>query len=132
MHTSDAFPAKFLKAEDLQGRSTTVVIDRYTMEKFPDGQSKPALYFRGKIRGMILNRTNANAIEYDCGYGGNMDDWIGKSITLFSAMVDFQGKRVPALRVQPAVEKVTAYVPKAAPVPVTRQRDEGLEDEIPF
>ena len=101
MHTSEAFPAKFLKADDLQGKSVRVVIERYEMEELPDGNRKPALYFVNKQRGMILNRTNSNAIEFDCGYGPDMDLWIGKPIVLFSTMVDFQGKRVPALRVRP-------------------------------
>ena len=124
MKTSDAFPSKFLKADDLQGKSVVVTIASYEMENLSDGERKPALYFRGKTKGMILNRTNSNAIEFDCGYGPEMDTWIGKQICVFSAMVDFKGDRVPALRVRP-VTKVT----REEPPPVTVY--EGNEDEEP-
>lgn len=131
MKTSEAFPAKFLKADDLQGHSVTVVIDRYEIAKLPDGQRKPALYFRGKQRGMILNRANSNTIEFDCGYGEDMDAWIGKPIILFSAMVDFQGKRVPGLRVRkPGPTKERIPVP-SHPDPEPGY-DDGLDDRIPF
>lgn len=97
MHIDEAFPSKYLKASDLQGRNVTVKMGRAEVEKIGEDK-KLILYFQGKEKGMVLNKTNANNIAGI--YGGDTDDWYGKEITLFEAMVDFQGKTVPALRVR--------------------------------
>ena len=47
---------------------------------------------------MVLNKTNANNVSVL--YGDDTDDWIGRSVELFEAMVEFQGKTVPALRIR--------------------------------
>ncbi|MGH2358944.1 MAG: hypothetical protein ACRDGM_00135, partial [bacterium] len=83
-----------------------------------------------KSKGMVLNRTNSNEIEYDCGYGGDMDAWIGKPICIYPAMVDFKGDRVPALRVRP-VTKVSREEPPP-PKTLPAGPEDGLDDEIPF
>ena len=97
MNINEQFTSKYLKASDLQGRDVTVKMGRVEQEKIGDDQ-KLILYFQGKERGMVLNRTNANAIA-DV-YGGETNDWYGQTIILFEQMVDFQGKRVPGLRVR--------------------------------
>lgn len=97
MDINNAFATKYLKASDLQGRDVTVKMGRVEQEKVGDDM-KLILYFQGKEKGMVLNKTNANAIADS--YGGETEDWYGQSITLFEQMVDFQGKRVPGLRVR--------------------------------
>lgn len=97
MDINSAFATKYLKASDLQGRDVTVKMGRVEQEKVGDDM-KLILYFQGKEKGMVLNKTNANAIA-DV-YGGETEDWYGKPIMLFEQMVDFQGKRVPGLRVR--------------------------------
>src|SRR5574338_369190 len=97
MQVSQVFPSNYLKASDLQGRAVNVKIDRVEIEKIGT-DDKPVLYFQGKEKGMVLNKTNANNIAYL--YGQETDDWNGAEITLFEAMVDFQGKTVPAIRVR--------------------------------
>ena len=122
MRISAAFPSDYLKAADLQGRSVRVVMDRVEMKDI-GGDHKPILFFQGKDKGMVLNKTNANNISV--AYGDDTDDWTGKEIVLFEAMVDFQGKTVPAIRVRlPQVKD------RAPPKP---QHDHGaLDDAIPF
>ena len=61
------------------------------------------LFFQGKERGLVLNKTNANNIVI--AYGDEMDDWAGKKLILYEAMVDFQGRSVPAVRVRPPAVK---------------------------
>lgn len=97
MDIGSAFATKYLKASDLQGRDVTVKMGRVEQEKIGDDH-KLILYFQGKEKGMVLNKTNANSIA-DV-YGGETNDWYGQSIILFEQMVDFQGKRVPGLRVR--------------------------------
>lgn len=97
MQISDAFPSNYLKAADLQGRNVTVKIDRVEQEKIGT-DTKLVLYFQGKEKGMVLNKTNANNIAFI--YGQETDEWQGAEVTLFEAMVDYQGKTVPAIRVR--------------------------------
>jgi hypothetical protein len=97
MRVSEAFTSEFLKAADLRDRNIIVVIDHVEMKDI-GGDHKPILFFQGKDKGLVLNKTNANNIAM--GYGDDTDDWTGKEIVLFPAMVDFQGKTVSAIRVR--------------------------------
>ncbi len=125
MRISAAFPSEYLKAADLQGRQVTVQIDRVEMRDIGDDH-KPVLFFQGKEKGVVLNKTNANNISF--AYGDDTDAWAGKQVILYEAMVDFQGRSVQAIRIR-------------VPMPTTkaqRQATEsenpakGLNDEIPF
>lgn len=94
---NEAFPSKYLKAADLGGKNALVTIDRADFEIIGD-ERKLIVYFQGKNKGMVLNKTNANNIAL--AYGDETEEWHGQQIVLFEAMVDFQGKTVPALRVR--------------------------------
>lgn len=151
MRVSDAFPSNYIKAADLQDRNVLVVMRCVEMEKLGDDE-KPVLYFQGKEKGLCLNKTNANNIATV--YGDDTEDWTGKEIVLFPAMVDFQGRTVAAVRVrapQAKDRKNGNGAPRqAAPAPArpvqqmrpqqqTQPQDEenppprnDLDDEIPF
>jgi len=125
MRTGEAFPSKHLKAADLQGRRLSVVIDRVVVEDVGDDR-KPVVYFKNKERGMALNVTNANMIAEITGTD-EMDDWTGRAIVLYVAKVDYQGRRVDAIRVD-YPPKTAAPLPPPPPVhsaPLT-------DDDIPF
>ena len=113
---NEAFPSNYLKAADLQSRPVLAKMDRAEFEMIGDDK-KLILYFEGKEKGMVLNKTNANNIASL--YGDNTDDWRGQEIWLFEAMVDFQGKTVPAIRVR---------APKKQAAPVKQE----MSDDIPF
>ena len=61
MRVSQAFPSNYLKAADLQGRNVPVTMNRVEMEDI-GGDHKPVVYFNGKDKGVVLNKTNANNI----------------------------------------------------------------------
>lgn len=132
MRISEAFPSNYLKAADLQGRNALVKIDRAEYEMI--GQDKKmVLYFQGKEKGMVCNKTNANNIAHL--YGEETDDWRGHEIVLFEAMVDYQGKTVPAIRVRapqrkPAPQQALQIAPKRMAEVDTAGDD--MNDEIPF
>jgi len=126
MNINDAFPSKFLKASDLKGKSVSVHIGHVTTEEVAKGENKLILYFQGKEKGMVLNKTNANNIALI--YGPDTDDWAGHEIVLFEAMVDFQGRTVAALRVRAPQPKDK---PKAA-VQAPKAHPEAIDDDIPF
>jgi hypothetical protein len=147
MKISETFPSKYLKASDLQGRDVKVVMQHVEMEKLGD-DLKPILYFKGKDKGLCLNKTNSNTIAD--AYGDDTDDWGDQPLVLFSVMVDFQGKVGPAIRVRaptardrkPAprqmadasghdddhVEHERSSPPRRMPV----QSNDDMDDSIPF
>lgn len=128
MRVSQAFPSNYIKAADLQDRSVRVTISGYKMEAIGEDQ-KPVLYFKGKEKGLVMNKTNANNIAAE--YGDDMDMWQGKEIVLFSAWVDFQGKSVEAIRVRKPQPKDQEN--GAAPAQQKQPAPAGdMNDEIPF
>lgn len=99
MRMDTAFPSKYIKASDLQGRPVTVTMSHVEMEQVGrTGDKQPVLYFTGKQKGLVLNKTNNNKICAE--YGDDSDDWTGQPITLVERMVDYQGEEVPAIRIQ--------------------------------
>lgn len=128
---NDAFPSNYLKASDLKGSQPLVTIDRVEFE--PVGRTKemkPVLYFVGKEKGIVLNKTNANNIANLSGTP-ETDQWHGVRIRLYSTHVEFQGETVEAIRVKAAPPNgatphaVQPPPPTPAPVPLT-------DDDIPF
>ena len=115
MRTGDAFPSNYLKAGDLNGRAVRVTIESVTMEKIGDDR-KPVVHFVGKDKTLVLNKTNSNRIQEATGTD-EMDDWAGWAITLYACKVDFQGKRVDAIRVDDR--------PGASRGPAPRQQRSG-------
>lgn len=127
MELSNVFGGDSLKAADLQGNEPTVVIEKVEMKKFDNG-NKLVLSFEGKKKTLVCNKTNANRIAY--AYGTDTDNWVGQEITLFTDLVDFQGKAVEAIRVR-AKKKAAAPPPQQRqPAPATAAAD--MDDEIPF
>jgi hypothetical protein len=126
MKMSEEFPSKFLKAGDLQGREVRVIMQNVEREQIGQNadDTKPILYFKGKERGLVLNKTNANTISD--AYGDDTDDWLDQPLILFPAMVAFQGKTQPAIRcrVPTAKDNKAANTAKKKPDPIST----GLSD----
>lgn len=146
MNINNAFPSNYLKASELQGRDVTVTMSNVVFETIGQDR-KPVLYFAGTKKGMVLNKTNSNNISQL--YGQETENWVGKKITLFPCMVDYQGKSVEAVRIrgasptngngnghhaQPTMGGQPAYVGagNAGPLPqATAPLNDDLSD-IPF
>lgn len=126
MLISQAFPSEFLKAADLLDRTITVVMDHVELKDVGD-DTKPVLFFQGKEKGLVLNKTNSNNIAL--AYGDDTADWAGKELMLYPTMVDFQGRSVPAIRVKVPQPKAAQRANGATPRPTIRQE---LNDEVPF
>jgi len=98
MKTSDLFPSKYLRADDLDGREPVLTIAKIKKEKLGD-QTKLIIYFKGKEKGLVINKTNCRSIEEISG-SDDTDDWPGTKIKLITAKVEYQGRRVPAIRIE--------------------------------
>lgn len=147
MKASDVFPGKYLKAVDLGTSTPVVVIAKVVMEKITDDETKPVVYFVGKEKGVVLNKTNFNTIEEITGEP-DTDHWKGSRIMLITAKVEFQGKRVLGIRIEPppsaarpagTLKRVgkPAPPPEPEPEPDVDEADEPIaddaaDDDIPF
>ena len=117
MNVNDIFPSNYLKAADLKGAQVRVTIDKVDLEilgQGKDAQQRPVIYFLGKDKGLVANKTNMSAIAM--AYGDETDEWHGAEIILFETMVDFQGKTTPAIRVKIPPRKATTSVVRPARV----------------
>ena len=119
MKQTDAFPGRFLKAADITTH-LDLVIREVKMETLNE-ETKAVVYFHEDERGLVLNRTNFSAIEDFTGER-DTDDWTGCKVRLGVVKVDYQGRRVPAIR-------VIAGKAKGKPAPVV-QREPGDEDDV--
>ena len=130
MRMSEEFPSKWLKAADLKGREVKVIMANCEKELIGDDQ-KPVLYFKGKDKGVVLNKTNGQVIADF--YGDDTADWYDQPIILFSVMTEFQGRATPGLRVRIPTAKDNKPAQRdpisSGPIP----KVEALtDDEIPF
>lgn len=145
MRISNAFPSRYLRAGDIpSNRFLSVQIDHVAKENVAGTddpqEEKPVLYFVGKAKGMVLNRTNAQAIAE--AYGDETDHWRGRTMLLYSTETLFQGRMVPCLRLKPPARNAAASSPPAArppapPAPVDRLEQESElpmppDDDVPF
>lgn len=120
MNINDAFPSNWIRAADLKGQTHALAIERWALEDMGnDGKNmKPVIYFQGRNKGLVLNKTNALTIGLV--HGQELDGWIGKTIELFPAVVLFQGQNVPCIRVRPVAASYAqafAEQPGAQPAP---------------
>ena len=62
---------------------------------------KPIIYFEGKEKGMIANKTNSKTIA--ALYGNMVESWVGKEIALYVSTTRSPegGDDVPCIRIRP-------------------------------
>jgi len=132
MNINDAFPSNYLKASDLGEGQPVVTIDRVEVE--PVGRTKemkPVVYFAGKQKGIVLNKTNSKKIAEIAG-SNDTDDWHGVQVKLYATEVDFQGETVEAIRVKAPKQAQPATARRPVPQPVPDLNDTITDDDIPF
>ncbi len=132
MKMSEMFPTKWLSALDLRGQTVTVKMSAVVSEKVGD-DIKPVLYFLGKEKGLVLNKTNSSTIV-DV-YGDETANWSGKTISILPAQTEFQGKTVACIRVaiqqSAPVAQAEEFVEKITPTN-TSQGEVPDDSDIPF
>lgn len=131
MNINQAFPSKYLKASDLNDQTITVVIADIKIEQVgQDRDTKPVAYFKGKTKGLVLNKTNSRKIASIAG-SPETDDWVGVEVAIFPTETEFAGESVECIRVKAA--KGTRRV-EAEPIPMEAPRAAApvTDDDIPF
>jgi hypothetical protein len=102
------FDSEYLGSWDLAGADRTVTIDRVEAGELT-GQGgrrarKPIVYFRGKKKGLALNKTNAKVIA--ALFGADTKNWIGKLIAIYPTRTQFGAEQVDCIRVRPTIPRV--------------------------
>lgn len=125
MNIDTAFPSKYLKASDIpEDTVLPFVIESVIMEEVGrEKQLRPILYMKDQDKGFCCNKTNANTIKKQ--FGPDTDDWIGKTIRLYSTEVEFGGEMVESIRVK-------LKPGSAAPSRSVNQGPDDESSEIPF
>ncbi len=98
-----AFPSKYLKADDLGGASLQATVKLASMEniQIPGSASEPkvVLYFQGGVKPLILNATNFKAMVEITGQPDS-DNWNGAKVQLVKRQAAFGGKVYDAIRIK--------------------------------
>ncbi len=126
MNINSAFPSNYIKASDLNGNAVPVTIREVKIEEVGRTKDKkPVLYFMGKEKGMVLNRTNSKKIAELAG-SPDTEDWGGTVIAIYPTETEFAGETVECIRV-----KAPKAAHKPAPVPEVVHPDLS-DDDIQF
>lgn len=92
---------KYLGAWDLEkGKEYPFLIDKVQREdiKSPNGiDSRPVIYTKEGVKGVVINVENAKMIEIL--HGENIEDWVGKTVIIVVREINLKGGKVPALRI---------------------------------
>lgn len=98
MNIDNEFPSKWLKAADMAGKRIPVTLDRVAREEV-GSDMKPVLYFQGKEKGVVLNKTNAEILKE--AFGRETEEWTGKEIILTTHKVrNAEGTLVDGFTIQ--------------------------------
>lgn len=119
MNVNSAFPSTYIAASDLRGAAVNVTIREVKIEQVGrDRENKPVVYFEGKQKGMVLNKTNARKIA---NLVGSMDteDWVGCQVAIFPTETEFGGETVECIRVKAAAV--------ARPARAAKPQDDAFE-----
>ena len=132
MKLNDAYPSRFLTAEDLNGKDIAVTIASVELEDIGQGhdKSKKLVISRtGKKKTFVVNKTNAGTIAKVLGTD-ETEEWVDRQIIIGPREVEFQGNMVWSIRV--SLKKPGATAPnKPAPAAQPDSGDIASEDE-PF
>lgn len=105
MRRDEAFPSKYLKSPDLQGKAVRVTIDRLEQTKNQQGEPMTLVFFRNKDKALILKPTTWGQIEAVTGEV-DTDDWPGKTIILYPDFAEYNHTRFPVIRVRGELQVV--------------------------
>jgi hypothetical protein len=107
------FDRDYIGSWDLGGKDITVTISKVSAgELTAQGgrkSKKPIVWFAGKEKGLVLNKTNAKAIA---GMDGtDTRQWVGKLVTIYPTTTSMGSETVDCIRVRPRVPNGAATRP---------------------
>jgi hypothetical protein len=96
------FDRDYIGSWDLGGKDVTVTISKVIAgELTAQGgrkSKKPIVYFEGKEKGLVLNKTNSKVIAGL--YGNDTRQWVGKRIVIYPTTTTMGSDTVDCIRVK--------------------------------
>ncbi len=129
MHYEAMLRGDYLAAVEFGERTPTFRIASVSLVdmEMDDGKKKTkgVVYFHETDRGLVMNRTNAEAMARM--FGNETNEWAGRRVTLHSVEVQLGPKKVPGIRVlgSPDIPEDITYklkLPRKRAVDVTLRR----------
>lgn len=104
----DVFPTEHITHFDLKGKDRTLTIKSFDVNGgyWLNGKRQRAiiLYFEEAKKGLRLNTSIEKTIAVKLGYGPEIEEWIGKRITIYPTTDDMiRGEDKRCVRVRPSV-----------------------------
>lgn len=125
---NEIFPSKYLSADDIGESKPVLTIEKVELTKFKgkngEEEIKPVIFFEGKKKAFVSNKTNGKAIAAVLGTF-ETDEWVGKKIRLLTVEVESFGEMGTAIRVSNKPVQTSAPVSKSPSNDLT-------PDDIPF
>ena len=100
MDYKEIYRSKFMKSDDLNGRTATYTVTDCAADTIGD-DTKLVLAFSETDKPLVLNKTNATIMAEL--HGPETDGWEGKQIKLVPATTQYQGKTVKCTRISPEI-----------------------------
>lgn len=120
---NDIFPSKFLKAHELKGTTPTVTIARVGIEQVRSRthvDTKPVLYFQNRTKGVLLNKTRAQAVTQIAG-SPLTERWVGVAVTLYATTATFDKTTHDVIGIKAPTASVGTAKPRVSDVADTRR-----------
>jgi hypothetical protein len=121
-----AFPSKFIKAEDLGTTRPIGTIASVDFEDVGAGANKDrklVLHFEGDLlKPLVLNMINSDTIA-ELADSDDYETWPGCRLQLFATKTEFQGKRVPCIRI--------CAPPKGKPAASRKPAKDDIDEAMP-
>lgn len=115
---NDMFPSKYLKAHELKGTTPTVTIDRVDFEQVRSRtgglETKPVVFFRGKAKGLLLNKTNARSIA-QIAHSAITEDWRGVTVAIYPTTDQFGKETYDVIRIKAPLLAAAPAAPRPVP-----------------
>jgi hypothetical protein len=97
----NAFPSKYLRVADLNGRAVPVTIESVMLETVGMDSKYVARFKNCRLKPVVLNKSNCLTIA-EIGGSDDVDTWPGLRVEVFPTTTDYQGKRVGCIRIRTA------------------------------
>jgi hypothetical protein len=127
MDASAFFQSKgtFLNATHLAAGDLEVTIKSVEIERIGKNQEqKLVIYFDELTRGLILNKTNFEALSES--FGRETDDWRERCVTLYAVKTKYEEKEVDGVRIRVDPANHLPREQRSKPQPIE------LDDDVPF
>lgn len=112
MDANELCPSKHITSAELYGKEMIVTIKGVDFHELGEGdtkETKPVLFFEEFPQGMVLNVTKRRVLG--ALFGREVDEWIGKRITIYPGRTSYQGEQVACIYIKEALPETETQTP---------------------